>query len=593
MERMNPRQHSVVEEFCKLVSKPDLLTYLGLEHDATAEEARAKLKARRRYMQGMQGNPKYKAEALALIKNYSTFDAVLASPSEHLAKMASQQESEHLPVFMMTLEGIARGSDTISEEQITFLRRNALELGISESRFEACLEEARSKYNLRAEPPPQVPTSGMDTAPPVRPPVDHYQVLGISRGATSAQIRAAYEQRLQDAIDGRLPRGAAARIETAWTVLGNTQQRGEYDARAPSSASGPASEAETLPPVRPRPPPVTTQQLRSGSVKPEGWTRSLEILGEPTRHVKVSRQPYTSEFRVRATTRRPLSGSITSDVPWLTVQQSRLDPTVVEQSVIIEIDPRQMRSSRATGTVTLDTDLGERASIQYNVERSPALTWLGLAAASLGALALAGVTLVFMGPNLFGPSVAKRLTITVNPSSEKVLLDGQLIGSGSRIMVEQPTIGTSELSVHQMNFEDYRKSVELQAGRETFVTVTLKQTQAMDYRPTNADTGVTLTQAAAERAIPTSGFKKCLKRSKSTQDASGAVLVYVCSKLDGAACGVVLEGDAFAPGVLNNGISTCLKRHAATTRVAPSDLDGGDYAALRYRFTVSSQRTEP
>ncbi len=51
---MEPRDLENAAQFCKIVGMPDLLAYLGLQGEIDLSEARAKLKSRRKFMQGMQ-----------------------------------------------------------------------------------------------------------------------------------------------------------------------------------------------------------------------------------------------------------------------------------------------------------------------------------------------------------------------------------------------------------------------------------------------------------------------------------------------------------------------------------------------------------
>src|SRR5690606_1765364 len=113
--------------------------YLGVPEDTASGEARQKLKARRKYMQGMQGNPKYKQEALYLIKHFAALDAVLSDPAAYLTDARRRAESVHLPILEMTVRGVLAGGN-LTAEQEEYLRRNAVELGVSEPTFDALLD---------------------------------------------------------------------------------------------------------------------------------------------------------------------------------------------------------------------------------------------------------------------------------------------------------------------------------------------------------------------------------------------------------------------------------------------------------------------
>jgi hypothetical protein len=189
---MDANPFDLAAEFCKLVSVPSLLDYLGVSSQATPAEVADKLKARRKYMQGMQANPKYRAEAIFLIKNFGALAEALADPRVYTEDVARRSESGHLAVLEMTMRGVLSGG-TISVEQEQFLRNNARELKIAERSYERLLRrlamEAGAELPLppptpsmvpQAVPYPRVaslapvatplaPPDRRDTAPPVRP----------------------------------------------------------------------------------------------------------------------------------------------------------------------------------------------------------------------------------------------------------------------------------------------------------------------------------------------------------------------------------------------------------------------------------------
>ncbi len=74
----------------------------------------------------------------------------------------------------------------------------------------------------------------------------HYEVLGVSRTATSDEVRAAYRRAARDAHPDRHGEASAARmaaVNEAWRVLGDPVRRQRYDlelADGPSASAGPA-----------------------------------------------------------------------------------------------------------------------------------------------------------------------------------------------------------------------------------------------------------------------------------------------------------------------------------------------------------------
>ncbi|TNE91651.1 MAG: methyltransferase domain-containing protein [Deltaproteobacteria bacterium] len=147
---MSDRALAVAAEFCRLVDTADLFEYLGLSKDASAEEAKTALQKKRRYMQGMQSNPKFKDSARFLIKNYRVLEEVLTDPRAHLAAAATAREEEKLPMLLLAVEGVM-ADGRVSQQEEQFLRTSALSLGISLETYERVLTEEALKRNAFVE----------------------------------------------------------------------------------------------------------------------------------------------------------------------------------------------------------------------------------------------------------------------------------------------------------------------------------------------------------------------------------------------------------------------------------------------------------
>ena len=68
--------------------------------------------------------PKYKDEALFLIKNYSTLLAALRDPQAHISLMEQRRRAENLPSLETTIRNILQGGAR-GEEQEEFLHVTA------------------------------------------------------------------------------------------------------------------------------------------------------------------------------------------------------------------------------------------------------------------------------------------------------------------------------------------------------------------------------------------------------------------------------------------------------------------------------------
>jgi hypothetical protein len=383
---MRPEDLEAAAEFCKQVGAPNLLAYLGLDERVDAAEVRAKLKSRRKFMQGMQGNPKYKREALLLIKHFQSLNDAVSEIAEYLADARRRSESEHLPIIEMTVRGVLAGGG-LTHEQEEYLRRNALELGVSEQTFREVLvrvgRELAVPVKSAKDPTPAPP-------PEREPPVDLYTLLGISPNATEDDIRIAHQRRMAE-IDAMPDREAAnklrKRTEIAQKVLTNEAARRHYDLTA--SRTGPPSRQREYGPTptgsdrgRPEPrvnmvaataPPVRERWHDPKSFPPtraEGNPR-LEIVGEPVRALRVGFGMTVATITVRNGGDGEMGGAVVADVPWAGIDPKRLDPQAREQAISIQIDPADVPRNAATAVVTIQTDRGERARVVFEITRGP------------------------------------------------------------------------------------------------------------------------------------------------------------------------------------------------------------------------------
>lgn len=209
---MSTKNLEVAHRFAELVGAPNLMEYLGLDPSASGDEVRAKLKERRKYMQGMQSNPKYKTQALFLIKNFGALDSVLTNPLAYLDDARRRQESEHLPVLEMTIKGVLKGG-ALNQDQVDFLGHQAKELGISEQTFQETLERVSAELGVAA-PLPELSEDEKSS--------NHYAVLGVRSQVGRDIIYNAYRDVYRQAKN--TPEPAAARhmmeaADQAWKVL--------------------------------------------------------------------------------------------------------------------------------------------------------------------------------------------------------------------------------------------------------------------------------------------------------------------------------------------------------------------------------------
>lgn len=401
---MRPEDLDVAAQFCAQVGAPSLLAYLGVDERADATAARTQLRARRKFMQGMQGNPKYKKEALLLIKHFQSLHDALEDLPAYLRDARRRAESEHLPVVEMTIRGVCAGGPP-SADQLEYLRRNAAELGVSEGTFRELLARVEREV---AAPRPVAPAPAAVEAPRDLP-----SLLGLPPSASEDDVRAAWRRRMADldaagdAPDALRARALLESAGRAWSTSGGTPRHDlaaattgppsrerRVEPPRPSSTAAREALAATAPPVRPR----QAEPMPRPASRPERPAR-LEILGDPARTVPLTQPMTLVSITVRNGGDGEMGGSVSTDVPWAAVDPARLDPRAREQVVSVQVDPSDLPAGRAAAVVTIRTDRGEQGEVTLEFPRArrlaPAVA-LALVVAGLGAAALGCLGLFFV-----------------------------------------------------------------------------------------------------------------------------------------------------------------------------------------------------
>jgi hypothetical protein len=386
---MSSRDLELAAEFSKMVGAPHLLAYLDVEEGAASPEARAKLKARRKFMQGMQGNPKYKREALFLIRHFGSLDAVLEDVPAYLADARRRAESVHLPVIEMAIRGVLAAGG-LNDDQEEYLRRNAVELGIAERTFRQLLYRVGGEMGVSVPTPGGTPTP----APPAdRDALDLYELLGVTSSATVAEITTAWEARTADlaAIPDRAEaESRRRRLDIARKVLSHEVARQTYDGAAARTgpparnrAHAPSQGVATAPPVRER-----LVEPRPDGPSPPPIAR-LEILSDPVRRLTLGRGITRTTLLLRNGGDGPLGGHVSADEPWLALYPQDLDPNLREHEIEVRIRRAEVPTETARAVVTIETDRGERAGVVFEIQRG-STTWTVVALVA-AALLLVGV----------------------------------------------------------------------------------------------------------------------------------------------------------------------------------------------------------
>lgn len=224
---MDARDFEAIDQFLNLASvgKADLWEYYGLGSDAALDALEEAIKKRRTWSQGQQSNPKYRPEALWLIKNMALVRRALieerASYQEELGRRAQLKNQEKLDVF---IEGtLADGKFNAAKESA--IRDQGAKLGLPDAVISERIQHARSNAGgLR----------GGDLPPTPEGVVDYYELLEVPADVGAEALEEAYRSRYRWArslTDTRKASEIYEQLDEAWRVLKDPERRAEYDER--------------------------------------------------------------------------------------------------------------------------------------------------------------------------------------------------------------------------------------------------------------------------------------------------------------------------------------------------------------------------
>lgn len=223
---MEARDFETIEQFLKMVEKPDLFEYYGLGQDISDDGAEEAVKKRRSWAQGQQSNPKFRNEALWIIKHMSLLRRALVEEREaywqEVQRKGLERSLEKLSVF---IEGSLADGELTAAKEVAILEQ-ATRLGVPGDR---ALERAQQILNGRTGPRGlDGPDGALGTF------VDYYQILRVSADADAATIEEAHRARYREArdlADKARASEAYAQLDEGWRILSNADRRAAFDAR--------------------------------------------------------------------------------------------------------------------------------------------------------------------------------------------------------------------------------------------------------------------------------------------------------------------------------------------------------------------------
>jgi curved DNA-binding protein CbpA len=218
---MDQKELDEVARFLQGQGRSDLFAYYELSQECSAAEADEAVRKRRRWAQGQQSNPKYKSEALFVIKNNGFLSQLMTRDLEaYRTLVRSQSAANPLETFLLQLRRAVESGPVTA----------AVEAGLLQKGRELGLKDPVIQHHLSLYTETTVREPGELSAEDLS--VDHYRVLEVSPDATDAEIDEAYRARYRKARNLKDTKQSAdilMALDRAIGVLKKPEARRHYD----------------------------------------------------------------------------------------------------------------------------------------------------------------------------------------------------------------------------------------------------------------------------------------------------------------------------------------------------------------------------
>lgn len=240
---MDPRDLKEVDTLLGTVGKTSLFEYYEVDPHSEDDVLDQAVKKRRSWAQGQQANPKFRTEALWLIKHNALVRRVLVDHrGEYLREIEQRVQRQRLKELSTFIRGTL-ASGKLTPEAEDAIRDQGLALGLPDDlitqRIDEMLDEtgvSRDDSVIEDLPPP---TRGL--ASTSGPFVNFYELLGLEPSASPERVELAHREKYREARNRKDKERASemyAQLDEAWRVLHDPEKRAEYDALLRSRGVG-------------------------------------------------------------------------------------------------------------------------------------------------------------------------------------------------------------------------------------------------------------------------------------------------------------------------------------------------------------------
>ena len=211
---------SEIERFALFAGKGNLYEYLQLERDATEPQKLSALEAKRTWAQGQQANPKFRQEAVWLLKNQGLCQRVLTTESNsYLEHLTSKELEERGSSLLQFIQGVVAGGH-LTNRGLQTIQHKAMNSGISISQMNALVQRVLEDDGASR-------VTGQDPNF-----VDYYELFKVHPTAELPEIEAAYRTQYDTyrrMSDTRKAQQSFSELDMAWDVLQDHEGRAFFD----------------------------------------------------------------------------------------------------------------------------------------------------------------------------------------------------------------------------------------------------------------------------------------------------------------------------------------------------------------------------
>ncbi len=248
---LDERDLEQIDSFLVKVGKGSLFEYYKLGTTAPADRLDRAVRKRREWAQGQQSNPKYRDEALWLIKNNNLVRRTLIDGrQDYVAFLTTRVDNKSLETLTLFVKGtLAAG--VLTPEGEAAIHQQGKALGLPQDKVEACIEELLAETGVARATTPLTGNTLPEGDPwaddftDLAEFVDHYAILEVEPEASLEDIEKAHRTRYRWArslSDKRKASDIYAQLDEAWRVLKDPDRRSAFDAiyrmRNPAAGSG-------------------------------------------------------------------------------------------------------------------------------------------------------------------------------------------------------------------------------------------------------------------------------------------------------------------------------------------------------------------